>query len=455
MRSIVAPLNVGDSQNLRDTNELAQPPVGPIATFACGVFIIAGVALHFGTFDSQPAMIYLTALIPLGVLLLLPVETLKSITVAIPAVLLTGWTVLSAAWTADAERTIFLLRTEVPIVLGFMLVAAILHEADFFRFLLWGGRAVLLITLAATALSPSSRIDYLPGGAELPGWHGFFEHKNEMGPFFVLFIAMVLIIDKRPWTRWPSLAGALILVAGSQSITALSALLVVLGAYGWLTLNRRADSRLLAATTMSTVVLLAASAFGIRAGLPLLLEATGKDPTFSGRTDIWAAVWELSKEHIWIGHGRGGVFFVPANDETLTLWQSIGFRANHEHNGVLASLVQLGIVGLGLVLAIFWSTIRSAIRSYRRHEDFGLFALVIAIAVLSISLSEPVFVGPYATFMIALSVIGLKLDRRQRITELATLARGVEPEPQPDFMAPNALRELAAGPTRIKPRDDG
>ena len=345
------------------------------------------------------------------------------------------WIFLSSSWTEDVERTAFLVRLQLPLLLGFMIMGAVLSDRDVMSWLLRAGQFVLAISVAATIAIPSTREGALLNGEVLEGWHALFPHKNDLGPFLAIFFGIVIVADKNRWTRWPTLLITGLMLLGSQSITGLTSAMVAVAAFAWLRANERADDRVLSIAVVVTTVIAVAGALGARAGLPIFLEATGKDPTFSGRTDIWAAVWGAVVDRPVLGYGRGGLFFTPANDISIELWRQIGFRAPHAHNGVLDLTSQLGVIGLALFAALFLSTFRGAIHSYRRGEQFGSFALVFLATLTVASLSEPVFLGPYMSILAMLRIVSIRLDRVATLNELSEQATpshtpGDSPQPQ-------------------------
>lgn len=405
-----------------DSIDGVRTSAGPIAMFACAVFMVFGVLLHFEAIPHPPSIAYVTALIPIGVLFLLRTDVLKTLTVSIPPLLLGVWIFLSSSWTEDVERTAFLVRLQLPLLLGFMIMGAVLSDRDVMKWLLRAGQFVLLISVAATAALPTTRQGALLNGEVLEGWHALFPHKNDLGPFLAIFFGVVIVADKNPWTRWPTLIATSVMLIGSQSITGLTSAMVAVAALTWLRANERADDRVMSIAVVVTTVVAVAGALGARAGLPIFLEATGKDPTFSGRTDIWAAVWGAVVERPLLGYGRGGLFFSPPNDISIELWRQIGFRAPHAHNGVLDLTSQIGIIGLALFAVLFISTFSASIRSYRRGEIFGSFALVFLATLAVASLSEPVFLSPYMSLLAMIRIVSIRLDRVATLENLSIQA---------------------------------
>lgn len=386
---------------------------GPLATFAARAFVVLATVVHFQVFPHPPAFAYLLAPLPIGVVLLLPKAAVMRMHVSVPPLLIAGWIFLSSSWTFDPDRTGFLIRVELPILAGFLIISAVLDNRLLMRMFLWAGRLALLITIAATVIIPSSRTGEQLDSIVLPGWHGLFPHKNDMGMFFAIFLAMVLVADRNRLTRYPTVLLTTALLVGSQSITALSTALVVVAAYVWLQANKKVDDRVLSITVVSTVALAVGAAVGLRAGL-------GERP--------------------WLGYGRGGLFFSPPNELSLELWRKIGFRAPNSRNGTLDLVSQIGLIGLGLYLTILTQTIRSATRSYRRRETAGTFALVAIAAMVVASLSEPAFLGPYLTLLCAIRIMTLRLDREN---DLAVLRRIAEAEPKKRSIRPRLFHRAA------------
>lgn len=92
--------------------------------------------------------------------------------------------------------------------------------------------------------------------------------------------------------------------------------------------------------------------------------------TLTGRTYIWAQALDFSLERPWIGHGFDSFrwIFPPFNN----------FQANHAHNELLQTFFTYGIVGLFVVIALYWSFYRQV----RSSQDGGLRSLAMAVLIL-------------------------------------------------------------------------
>ncbi len=78
----------------------------------------------------------------------------------------------------------------------------------------------------------------------------------------------------------------------------------------------------------------------------------GKDPTLSGRSDIWKAVLVAISNRPILGYGYMG-FFHGLEGASVNLTLASGWSVSAAHNGFLDVWVMLGAVGLALLVAAF------------------------------------------------------------------------------------------------------
>lgn len=101
----------------------------------------------------------------------------------------------------------------------------------------------------------------------------------------------------------------------------------------------------------------------------LVLAALHKDPSLTGRTEIWEVAHEQIKQHFWLGVGQSA-FWVEGNPPAEFIWEAHGIagkRGFNFHNTYLEIMVHFGLIGsaiFGLTLAYliwkaFWGTFRN------------------------------------------------------------------------------------------------
>lgn len=86
--------------------------------------------------------------------------------------------------------------------------------------------------------------------------------------------------------------------------------------------------------------------------LPVLYEYTVVRGQ-SYRLDLWLGFFERAREHLILGHGGGSTVAIQAPGEFVDGWY-------HYHSTYLASLVEMGIVGLILHLVVILTTLKIA-----------------------------------------------------------------------------------------------
>ena len=94
------------------------------------------------------------------------------------------------------------------------------------------------------------------------------------------------------------------------------------------------------------------------------LEAVGRDLTFTGRTTIWTHAIDAGMQHSMLGAGYRA-FWTPegASYVYARIWAVIG----NGHNGYLDVWLELGFIGLGLFLLMFFTAAGFAWWASRRH----------------------------------------------------------------------------------------
>ncbi len=120
----------------------------------------------------------------------------------------------------------------------------------------------------------------------------------------------------------------------------------------------------------------------------MLFAAVGKDPTLTGRTQLWPFVMEMIWKHPWFGYGYGG-FWQGWNGESAYIWRAVGWTPTHPHNGFLALWLDLGLLGLGLFFLGFWRSYLQALTWVRKSKTaVALWPLLYMTYVVLINIAE-------------------------------------------------------------------
>jgi exopolysaccharide production protein ExoQ len=288
-----------------------------------------------------------------------------------------GWALATQAWSIDAETTgRRVLALALTTLFGVYLGAAL----DYRRFVLTLAVGFLILALGSLFLAlamPSYGIDHLNNGGD---WRGLWMEKNTLALFMALGgVAAVSALFLAPRGRglWLIMLGlcALLLIM-SKGKTALLCLILGLVAAGGLWLMRR--GRIIGVLTLWTMVTAGSLAgFILWLAPEALLSAIGKDPTLTGRTQIWKAVMDQVAHRPLIGYGFAA-FWEPTSVPALIIRKQAHWTVPTAHNGWIDLLVQVGWIGVGLCAAVFVINIAAnLVRAARSNEYFALLFLLI------------------------------------------------------------------------------
>jgi O-antigen ligase len=204
--------------------------------------------------------------------------------------------------------------------------------------------------------------------------------KNQMGQLASLGVVFWFHawLGREVKLRWVLLCGisALICLYWSHSstslIAAMFALPFMLMLRHWPKWLRRYTPYILG---LFTLLILGYSLVVLKLipGLDFLLTPisalTGKDLTFSSRTQIWDIINAHIIQHPWIGTGYSAYWTESLNSPSHEMQRLLFFYPGEAHNGYLDVINDLGVVGGVVLLAYLFSFLRQSIRilAFDRH----------------------------------------------------------------------------------------
>ena len=342
--------------------------------------------------------------------------------------LMFGWLVLSVVSSVDpalsARRLVFS-------VLVILLAAALpLLPVSLKRFSELAAVAVirvLALCYAGVELIPHRAIHQSYDMIEplLAGnWRGTFSHKNIASAIMANFIFIGLFVAKarNAYLGWAIVAASAVFLAMSEG-KASAALLPFVLLLGWAV--QRTRSPVLAAILVFAPVI-ALNVFTVGSlyldSIKEIDKIILKDPTFTGRNDIWQFALDNISERPWLGHGFGAFWETP-----FTVFQpgydgSMATTASHAHNAFLDLTLTIGLFGAGI--AILWTLVLPFIdlqRCRRIGADPTLTRLFVRIwlfAIYTCSFESVLFDrGDSHWFLMLVAMFGL------RYLSVARLAR--------------------------------
>jgi O-antigen ligase len=278
--------------------------------------------------------------------------------------LLIAFAVLSSLWSGEAWRSAYSAVQLGVLSLFALTVAQRLPLERALKVIGVVYALIVILSLALVVARPdlgiSSSIMY--NGA----WRGIFIHKNHFGTqlsfaFVTFFCGMVLLSR-----RWRIICSGLAMVVlflcvMSRSSTALLTCLAIPGIYMLIVLARQSRSLFLA---MAGIAVAGCAAFVtiLAGGWDLIMDALGKDPDLSGRTELWSMIFSSIESRPVLGFGYDSYWSSNARDGGAVITRSLVWSPGGAHNSWIELTTQLGFTGLFLWLAVFLRTIRLSVK---------------------------------------------------------------------------------------------
>ncbi|WP_299365152.1 O-antigen ligase family protein [uncultured Paracoccus sp.] len=345
------------------------------------------------TLGSKGALLFLTAGLILG--LTRPGEMLAMLRQEWLIMAMALWCLFSFLW---SDYPAISLRHGIQLVLTVVIFIAICFRVAPLTFVKIILLSHFLVGLGSLA-SGRTRAD---GG----GFLGLFGSKNALAAAsaILIIVALAVTIDRRLNWYWRLLAllglvlGSVLLVMG-KSAGALVGVIGVILAFGLIVvLQRLAPIVRLVAITLGLVLMMAAGVLLSSMSDELsqaFLDATGKDMTLTGRTDLWMIAFREIAERPLLGAGFQAVW-VPGNPLAEQMWMQFGIKSRggfNFHNSLISNAVEIGLIGAAMQAVIFFtalvSTLSWAIRSPSAASIF--FALFMVRQTMSMLIEVAFF----------------------------------------------------------------
>jgi exopolysaccharide production protein ExoQ len=333
---------------------------------------------------------------------------IKSIrTGAILAIAVASFLLCSAAWSIGPAATERQGILYLYVVVGAIGIVGNLEGDDFMDLLAKVCFFAGLVSLALLVVSPA----YAFGGAG--DFRGIFSQKNEAGEAMTmgaLGCLHGLRTGKRK--RWRSAAMLLLVITvalKSESATSCMTIFAFCGVHaGIATIQKGGIVRIIA---IAVIVLLTPFVLFTAVYPDSLLEMIGKDPTLTGRTEIWAAVIPYIYQKFWLGWGYGA-FWSPDNPAAMEIGESFHWFAPQAHNGLLEILVNVGLVGLVFFLFLLARNIGLGLRCLRTSDKaLAISSLLCCASIILVGISETVLLASLEASTVVFFVTGLYCER--------------------------------------------
>jgi O-antigen ligase len=280
---------------------------------------------------------------------------------------------ISVVWSTLPDST---LRRGVALIgtsLFGIYLAGRFSSKEILRLLAWALGIAMLLSLLYILVLPDIGRDFFGK------WRGIYVHKNILGwttALSTIVFTLLLMSRRGNIFAWAGLILSVGLLLPADSATSLVLVLIVVPLiflYKW---GLRGQPTLVIPFLAFLTFLGGAVAVWFLKG-ETALDALGKDPTLTGRTEIWAGVLEMISHRPWLGWGYVA-FWPPGLDgwAAYIIIRNKMWLVPHAHNGFLDIWLGLGLLGLAVFAAqALRALVRAAVWVHRTKAAEELWPL--------------------------------------------------------------------------------
>jgi O-antigen ligase len=344
--------------------------------------------------------------------------------------ILFGLTVVSLLWSNDPESTSKYLKGLVRVTLFGAYLATRYTLKEQIKLFAWAFGLASILSLLIVVLVPSQGLQLTSYELGEPsGWRGIYYHKNHLGRLMCFssgtFLLLAFNTNKFQKYFWMLFClSAFLLVCSNSKNALISLLILLLIPPMWLVLRQTFNLRMF----LVNIFLLIGGGLtiSITSNAESILKSMGKDTTFTGRFPLWSMLLQKAGEKPWLGYGYHGFWSTNIGDDVRRIFGWAG----DAHNGFIEVFLNLGFIGLSLLLI---GLLRSYYRSIAWASLFktpeGLWPLLVLTVTIFGDLStSPTILEPNAYWMLYVSIalaLALECDRQKqkKLAELKAAER--------------------------------
>jgi O-antigen ligase len=142
--------------------------------------------------------------------------------------------------------------------------------------------------------------------------------------------------------------------------------------------------------------------------LELALPALNRDITFTGRTELWKEVLAMDINPL-LGTGYQSFWWGPRLD---LFWEKYWWVPNQAHNGYIETYLNLGAIGLFILIAIIVTSYRRICTMLLTDFAYARLRMALLVSVLLYNVTEAGFKGLHFMFFVFIFVVAESLPKR-------------------------------------------
>ena len=313
-----------------------------------------------------------------------------------------GLLVTSVLWSVAPSTTITRSVAYFFLVVGAIGIVQILDTDEVMRLVALIGGVLAAVSLLLLFVVPDI---VMAETGQTAGFRGLFSQKNALGQAMVIAVLAGLHgmrIGARRRFLYISITLLCTIVAFlSKSATSLLTISVffILNIIGGLYVK----GGIFRIISMFLTIVFSVMFILLMKNIDLIYILLDKDPTLTGRTDLWPYVIDYIYQRPVLGWGFAA-FWMPSNPFFAETCSIVGFCVNEAHNGVLHLLLDVGVVGTAFFLFLWIRNLVMAVKCINGPApQLGVSAFLLLVATLMIGVSEQVLTtvdGPTVQFFL-------------------------------------------------------
>ena len=241
------------------------------------------------------------------------------------------------------------------------------------RLLGWCFGIIIVMSFLFAIISPT--YGTMSAGIHAGSWRGVFVHKNVLGKLMglsgIIFVLLALDAKEKSWIPWTGLGLSfclLVLSKSSSSMVNFLTVIVLIPIY----YTFRWRYQLMIPAVIAIITFGGYLSFWLNQNAEILLGSIGKDPTLTGRTDMWPYIMEMIWKQPWLGYGYNG-FWNDWDSPGAYVWYAVKWLPPNAHNGFLDLWLDFGLVGVIVFGIGFWKTLQRGIHWLRIDKNWISF----------------------------------------------------------------------------------
>jgi exopolysaccharide production protein ExoQ len=308
---------------------------------------------------------------------------------------------LSLLWSIEPAITLRrIIRLYIIIAVCIAFASAGWQPRRFENTLRWVLSSLLVASAIFCYWNPDLAIHHEESAELLNAWHGITTGKNVLGSLagcaFILWLHGLLTGENGRIAAIANMALAGLCLIMCRSSTSLMA--TVFATFFVILLLRppgsmRRSMPYVIGFFAVTVLVYALAVLNILPGLSVILTPismiTGKDLTFSGRTNIWYLLKLHIRQHPLLGTGYEAYWIGPVpSSPSYDMVRQLYFYPTEGHNGYLDVINDLGYVGGACLLAYFIVYLRQGLELMKLEKARGAIYLALIFRAFLADMSE-------------------------------------------------------------------